>query len=127
MNHGFDTRTSPVPTAAAPEPEAVLLLGRCRWCRAVTQSYRLLCPACGAEGMDEVASRGLGIVRCVGALARTADLVHRVRQSCTITLDEGLRIPAVVTAERYDRIPIGARVRLTALAPGSGTAEFRLV
>ncbi|GAA1956947.1 hypothetical protein [Kitasatospora viridis] len=113
--------------AAAPaEAETVLRYRQCRWCSSPTEHFRLLCPVCGSTDMVEQSSAGFGVVRRVGAVVRSEVLEHRIRQSCAITLDEGLTIPAVVTASRYEVVPIGTRVRLHAASGEQETAEFRL-
>jgi hypothetical protein len=112
-------------TPEAPvDDETVLHYRQCRWCSSPTEHYRLLCPVCGSTDMAELCSTGEGVVRRIGAVARSQVLEHRIRQNCAITLDEGLTITAVVTASRYEVIPVGTRVRLhTAVGD---TAEFRL-
>jgi hypothetical protein len=113
------------PEAPVDDP-AVLHYRLCRWCSSPTERFRLLCPVCGSTDMTELSSAGVGVVRRVGAVVRTELLEHRIRQNCAITLDEGLTIPAVVTASRYEVIPVGTRVRLHAVGGAREAAEFRL-
>ncbi|WP_035844411.1 PhlB family protein [Kitasatospora azatica] len=115
-------------TADAAVDDAVVLRYRqCRWCSSPTERFRLLCPVCGATDMDELQSAGLGVVRRIGPVVRSALLEHRIRQSCAVTLDEGLTIPAVVIATRYEVIPVGTRVQLSGVGTDHEVAEFRLV
>jgi hypothetical protein len=111
---------------AAEEAPAELIYRQCRWCSSPTDHFRLLCPVCGASDMAELSSAGLGVVRRVGAVVRSELLEHRIRQSCAVTLDEGITVPAVVTARRYEVIPVGTRVRLHALGTDGSAAEFRI-
>ncbi|MFE9428554.1 hypothetical protein ACFYNO_37045 [Kitasatospora sp. NPDC006697] len=110
----------------AADADVVLQYRQCRWCSSPTEHFRLLCPVCGSTDMAEQSSAGLGVVRRVGAVVRSEFLEHRIRQSCAVTLDEGLTIAAVVTASRYEVVPVGTRVRLAAVCGEGEAVEFHL-
>ncbi|PYC88304.1 hypothetical protein C7C46_01280 [Streptomyces tateyamensis] len=112
---------------AAVESPVELIYRQCGWCSSPTEHFRLLCPVCGSTEMHERSSAGLGVVRRIGAVVRSEYLEHRIRQNCAVTLDEGLTIAAVVTASRYEVVPVGTRVQLHAVGEDREVAEFRLL
>jgi hypothetical protein len=104
-----------------PAGEDALRFRRCAWCRSATEHSRTLCRVCGSADLDEECSRGSGAISWTTRVVHTQDLVHRIRQTCFVALDEGFTVPATVEAQAIEALPTGTRVRLAGLVPGNGT------
>jgi hypothetical protein len=114
---------APGGTGGGPEVEA-LHFHRCAWCRSAAERSRTLCRVCGSSEMDEERSEGSGAISWTTRVVRTQDLVHRIRQTCFVALDEGFTVPATVEAQAIEPLPTGTRVRLAGLGPDEKAAVF---
>jgi len=97
---------------------------RCAWCRSAAERTRTLCRVCGSTELEEERSEGSGAISWTTRVVRTQDLVHRIRQTCFVALDEGFTVPATVEAQAIEPLPTGTRVRLAGLGPGEKAAVF---
>lgn len=97
---------------------------RCAWCRSATEHTRTLCRVCGSSDLVEECSQGSGAIGWTTGVVHTQDLVHRIRQTCFVALDEGFTVPATVEAQAIEALPTGTRVRLAGLVPGEKAALF---
>ncbi|MBY8880463.1 hypothetical protein [Actinacidiphila acidipaludis] len=113
-----------VPGEATGQETDALHFRRCVWCRSATEHSRTLCRVCGSSELVEERSQGSGAIGWTTRVVRTQDLVHRIRQTCFVALDEGFTVPATVEAQAIEPLPNGTRVRLADLGPGEEAAVF---
>jgi hypothetical protein len=120
--------SAPVEAAGEIRSETALRYRRCRWCQSAMEHSRVLCPVCAGTDLDEEISAGFGTVSRVGAAVRTEDQWrYHIRQPCTVLLDEGFALPAVLSADQYAAVAPGARGRVHAIGGTTRSAEFRLI
>lgn len=119
MLHAEDRTAGPDATG-----EDALHYRRCAWCRSAAEHTRTLCRVCGSAELREERSQGSGAISWTTKLVRTQELVHRIRQTCVVVLDEGFTVPATVEAQGMEALPTGTRVQLAGLVPGQKAALF---
>ncbi|SEO67499.1 PhlB family protein [Actinacidiphila rubida] len=120
-----DARENTVgPGAPGSTGDEALRYRRCAWCRSATEYTRTLCRVCGSTELHEERSEGSGAISWTTKLERTQELVHRIRQTCVVVLDEGFTVPATVEAQGMEALPTGTRVRLAGREPGEKAALF---
>ena len=104
--------------------EGQFLIQKCDDCGQHIYFPRELCPHCGGEHLNLVATSGLGTVYSVTTVRRKPDAGGDYNV-CLIDLDEGVRLMSRVETSPDDAVEVGQRVRSRVVVDkGQGVVVF---